>query len=90
MIVRRYSAISGALRPFLLCTVLVTAFIVPRSALADTDLTIGSTAVVAYANGDNVRLRSDFSYEAETIGFVAESSTVTTIDGPFEAADGSL
>lgn len=87
---RRYPAISGALRPFLLCTVLVTAFIVPRSALADTDLTIGSTAVVAYANGDNVRVRSDYSYDAEIVGFVAESTTVETTDGPFEATDGSL
>jgi uncharacterized protein YraI len=35
-------------------------------------------------------LRTDFSFDADVIAMVAEGSTVETIDGPFEADDGSL
>lgn len=74
----------------LLCTALVTAITVPLGASADTDLVPGSSAVVAYADGDSVRLRIDASYDADIVSFVAEGTTVEPIDGPFEANDGSL
>lgn len=90
MISRRFSAISGALCPFLLCTALVTAISVPLGASADTDLFLGSSAVVAYADGDNVRLRAEASFDAGIVAFVAEGTTVEPIDGPVEASDGSL
>jgi cell wall-associated NlpC family hydrolase len=56
---------------------------------ADTDLAIGGTGVIAYANGDDVRLRTDPGYDSDVIDLFPEGSTVEVIDGPFEAADGS-
>jgi uncharacterized protein YgiM (DUF1202 family) len=92
MIVRRLPAFRGTLRPLLLTTTLATALALPfpHSAGADTDLTLGASAVVAYADGDDVRLRTDSSYDSAVIAMIPEGSTVEAIDGPFEANDGSL
>jgi uncharacterized protein YraI len=60
-----------------------------RPARADTDLVIGGTAVVAYANGDNVRLRDAPGLNGDVITSFPEGSTVDVLDGPFEAGDGS-
>ena len=62
----------------------------PLVATADTDLVIGGTAVVAYANGDHVRLRAAPGSDAAILTEVAEGSTVTVHDGLLAAADGSL
>jgi uncharacterized protein YgiM (DUF1202 family) len=45
---------------------------------------------VAYADGDNVRLRTDYTFDAEVITMIPEGTTVDTLDGPLEAGDGSL
>jgi uncharacterized protein YgiM (DUF1202 family) len=66
------------------------ATLAPLTASADTDLTIGGTGVVAYANGDNVRIRTAPESDATVAGSVAEGSSVTVVDGTFAAADGSL
>ncbi len=63
---------------------------VPTTALADTDLEIGGTAVVAYADGDDVRLRSAPGFDADVITMVREGTAVAVLEGPIEAEDGSL
>lgn len=61
----------------------------PLSASADTDLTLGGTAVIAYANGDNVNMRSGPDASEPVVSEVAEGSAVYVIDGVYWAADGS-
>jgi uncharacterized protein YraI len=61
-----------------------------RTARADTDLTIGGTAEIAYANGDNVRLRDAPGLNGDIVTSIPEGTTVDVLDGPFEAGDGSL
>jgi hypothetical protein len=61
-----------------------------RAAHADTNLVIGGTAEIAYANGDNVRLRDAPGLDGEIITSIPEGSTVDVLDGPFPADDGSL
>ncbi len=63
---------------------------VPVITLAETDLEIGGTAVVAYADGDDVQLRSAPSYDAAVMNMVGEGTTVAVLEGPIEADDGSL
>ncbi|MEA2515496.1 MAG: hypothetical protein QOJ59_4985 [Thermomicrobiales bacterium] len=60
------------------------------TARADTDLVIGGTAVIAYANGDDVRLRDAPGLGGDVITSVPEGSTVDVLDGPFTADDGSF
>src|SRR4051794_31429322 len=77
----------------LLCVALVlTASFVngPSRAIADTDLIVGGVAVVAYANGDAVRLRASAGLGADVLRYVPEGSTVDVLDGPSTAGDGSL
>src|SRR5215218_2102479 len=62
----------------------------PLAALADTDLVIGGTARIAYANGDPVALRSAVGYDAEVLAWIPEGSTVEVVDGPKGASDGAL
>jgi uncharacterized protein YraI len=90
MFIRRLSAIRGRVRVVALTAVLTTTLTIPQPALADTDLTIGSSAVIAYADGDDVRLRTGYSYDAGTISMLPEGTTVEPIDGPLTADDGSL
>jgi len=69
---------------------LVLPVLTPVTALADTDLDVGGTAVIAYANGDLVRLRSGASSGNDIIAEYPEGTTVTVLDGPIAADDGSL
>ncbi len=70
---------------------LCLALLGPRTnTLADTNLEIGGTAVVAYADGDDVRLRSAPGFDAAIITMVSEGTAVAVLEGPIEADDGSL
>ncbi len=69
-------------------TLLLAGSIAPVS--ADTDLSAGGTAVIAYANGDTVRLRSGPGYENAIVDRFAEGTTVNVIDGTHTANDGTL
>jgi uncharacterized protein YraI len=62
----------------------------PAAALADTNLELGGEAVVAYANGDNVRFREGPDYGAPVIDMVPEGTWVDVYYGPITADDGSL
>lgn len=76
---------------FAATTLVVSALSIPQSASADTDLNIGGVAVIAYANGDSVRLRDDKSYDGNIIDEFPEGTTVDVIDGPGSSDDdGSL
>jgi uncharacterized protein YraI len=66
------------------------AALAPSAARADTNLTIGGTAVVSYANGDDVRLRAAPGLESAIVDLVPEGTEVSVLDGPFTADDGSL
>lgn len=67
----------------------LSALLSPATTLADTDLTIGGEAVVAYAQGDNVRVRSGASYGSDTLTSVSEGTTVTVLDGLFHDDEGN-
>ena len=69
-------------------TLLLAGSVAPAS--ADTDLDTGGTAVIAYANGDNVRLRSGPGYENAIVDRFAEGTRVSVIDGTHTASDGTL
>lgn len=90
MIVRRLSAFRGNVLLLLLASALTTSLTIPQTAFADTDLSLGSTAVIAYADGDDVRLRTNYSFDADVMAMIPEGTTVEALDGPFEAGDGSL
>jgi uncharacterized protein YraI len=74
---------------FLVAMLAIATIITPLSATADTDLTIGGSAVIAYANGDNVNVRSGPGAGEPIVTRVAEGSSVYVIDGIFWAGDGS-
>lgn len=61
----------------------------PLSARADTDLNVGGQAVIAYANGDDVRLRTGPGYDYDIVDLFSEGTTVDVLDGPIAADDGS-
>jgi uncharacterized protein YgiM (DUF1202 family) len=63
--------------------------LVPAPVRADTDLDPGGTAVIAYANGDNVRLRTGPGYENGEIDRYPEGTSVQVLDGTFAAGDGT-
>ncbi|HEV2128937.1 MAG TPA: SH3 domain-containing protein, partial [Thermomicrobiales bacterium] len=67
----------------------ISGLLAPSATLADTDLVIGGEAVVAYAQGDNVRVRDDATYDAGIITSVPEGTTVSVLDGPFSDGDGN-
>lgn len=62
----------------------------PLAVSATSDVQIGGTAVVAYADGDNVRVRATPGYDGGILTEIAEGSTVNVIDGLFTAGDGSV
>lgn len=74
----------------LIVVLIATAVLTPVSALADTNLTIGGQAKIAYANGDDVRLRATPSKSGSIINTISEGSTVDVVDGPVSASDGSV
>ncbi|MEA2595006.1 MAG: hypothetical protein QOF01_1475 [Thermomicrobiales bacterium] len=68
----------------------MAAMFAPVTALADTNLEVGGEAVVAYANGDNVRFREGPDYGAQVLDMVPEGTMVDVFYGPIEADDGSI
>jgi len=63
--------------------------LIPTATSADTNLVIGGQAVIAYANGDQVRLRQDIGYESSVVAMYDEGTWVTVLDGPFTDSEGS-
>ena len=61
----------------------------PIAALADTNLDIGGTAVISYANGDNVMLRDAPAYSGTMLAQIPEGTAVDVLDGPISDADGN-
>lgn len=70
--------------------ILFATFLGPISARADSDLVIGGQARIAYANGDDVRLRENPSYTGTLIKYIPEGSVVDVVDGPAEDDEGNL
>ncbi|MGC4106529.1 MAG: SH3 domain-containing protein [Thermomicrobiales bacterium] len=62
----------------------------PLITYADTNLTVGGSAVIAYTSGDLIRLRDEPSTSGTILGEYSEGTSVSVIDGPITAADGSL
>lgn len=58
-------------------------------ALADTNLELGSIAIIANTDSEMVMVRAGVGYEYEVLGMVGEGDIVTVIDGPFEGDDGN-
>lgn len=69
--------------------ILCFGLLAPPGVRADTDLELGGTATVAYANGDAVRLRAAPGTDAEVLALLPEGSTVAVLDGPVSADDGA-
>ena len=59
------------------------------TALAATDLTPGSTAIVSGTGTTGATLRDEPSYDATVLLTVSEGTSVTLTEGPLYAADGS-
>lgn len=74
----------------LLTALLFFSLLAPASSLAATDLTPGHTAVIAQANGDSVRLRSAPGASSTVVGSYSEGASLTILDGPVTAGDGTL
>ncbi|CAN5691306.1 SH3 domain-containing protein [soil metagenome] len=78
---------------FVLCVVAVVfaplAQITPRTALADTNLTVGGEARVSYTGGDAIRVRSTPSYAGSVVTSVPEGWLVTVLEGPVDDGAGS-
>ncbi|MGD9858143.1 MAG: SH3 domain-containing protein, partial [Planctomycetaceae bacterium] len=77
----------------LVITTLVIApsgLLMPVPARADTDLTIGGEARVSYANGDDVRVRDQPSYDGSILTTVPEGWLVAIHDGPIDDGAGSF
>lgn len=66
----------------LLAGIMIASALFPASAWADTDLGIGGVAVVAYANGESVRLRSQPGTGGGVIDHIPEGTQVEVLDGP--------
>ncbi len=75
---------------FAMAGALLLTMMAPIAALADTDLVVGGKARIAYADGDDVMLRSDPGYDAGVLAHVSEGTTVDVLDGPVAADDGTL
>jgi cell wall-associated NlpC family hydrolase len=72
-------------------SLVISGLALPRAVNADTDLNVGGVAVIAYANGDSVRLRDDMSLDGGVIAEYPEGTAVEVIDGPGSSdSDGSL
>ena len=69
---------------------LVLPALTPLTGYADTNLTVGGDAVIAYTSGDLIRLRSEPSTSGAILGEYSEGTVVQVIDGPLTADDGSL
>lgn len=71
-----------------LAALLLAGTLAPAGVVAHQDHEHGN--VIANADGDNVRLRSGPSYEDSEITRFPEGTGVDILDGPFDAADGSI
>ncbi|MDP9356248.1 MAG: C40 family peptidase [Chloroflexota bacterium] len=72
-----------------LVALLCLATLAPVAALANADLDIGSTAIVANANGDNVLLRDAPSFDGGVLAEMPEGTVVDVLDGPISDVDGN-
>lgn len=63
---------------------LLLGMLVPGPAMADAGVVAGTTAVIANADGQNVKLREAPGYEAPEIARFAEGTTVEVIEGPVD------
>ncbi len=72
-----------------LAGLLCLATLAPTAALANADLDIGGTAVISYANGDNVLLRKAPSFDGAVLAEIPEGTVVDVLDGPISDADGN-
>ncbi len=72
-----------------LAGLLCLATLAPSAALANADLDIGGTAVISYANGDNVLLRKAPSFDGAVLAEIPEGTVVDVLDGPISDADGN-
>ncbi|MGC4192315.1 MAG: SH3 domain-containing protein [Thermomicrobiales bacterium] len=69
---------------------LVLPVLTPITTYADTNLTVGGDAVIAYTSGDLIRLRDEPSTSGTILGEYSEGTVVHVIDGPVNGTDGSL
>jgi peptidoglycan DL-endopeptidase LytF len=58
--------------------------------LADTDLQVGSLAIIANTNTDAIMVRSGAGYAFQVLSTVEEGDIVTVVDGPLAGDDGNL
>jgi uncharacterized protein YraI len=72
-----------------LAIALLLGLLAPYSALADTDLDSGGIAVIAYADGDSVRLRSGPGTDTDPVALLAEGTQVRVQGGPVAGSDDS-
>ena len=70
--------------------VLLATLFNPLSAFADTNLVVGGQARISYANGDDVRLRDEPSYNGTLIRFLPEGTVLDVVDGPFTDEAGNI
>ncbi|MGH2531847.1 MAG: SH3 domain-containing protein [Thermomicrobiales bacterium] len=70
--------------------ILFATLLAPVAAFADTDLVIGGQARIAYANGDDVRLRDEPAYVSNVLALIPEGTILEVLDGPFQATDASF
>lgn len=76
------------LAALLLATAMLASF--APTVAADTDLTNGETAVVAYTGGEAVMVRAGTGTDFAALTAAPAGSVVTIIAGPFESLDGTL
>lgn len=88
---RTHRSIVQRLRPVIPAIgLLVLPVLSPVITYADTNLTVGGDAVIAYTSGDLIRLRNEPSTAGTILGEYSEGTRVHVIDGPVTAADGAL
>lgn len=89
---RAHRSLIHRLRPIIPALgLLVLPVLGPAStAYADTNLTVGGDAVIAYTSGDLIRLRAEPSTSSDILGEYSEGTSVHVIDGPVSGPDGSL
>jgi uncharacterized protein YgiM (DUF1202 family) len=77
-------------RAVLLAAWLVIAgLMAPSATLADGAVAVGGEAIIAYAEGDNVRVREGATYDADIVTSLPEGTGVEVLDGPFSDGDGN-
>ena len=71
----------------LLAATVTTATVAPVA--ADTNLIVGDEAVVSHTNGDGVNMRDAAGSSGNVITTLSDGTTLTVVDGPNAASDGS-